>query len=360
MPVSSRRNPAPAPDAASRQPILSVRDMDVTFPSPAGPLYALRGLSFDLAAGQRLGFVGESGAGKSMAAFAVLNLVSEPGRISGGSVVFEGTDLTKAHQRHLRHVRGNRIAMIFQDPMMTLNPVLTIGAQMTEVLRTHMGVGAAQARERAIEKLREVAIPSPETRIDAYPHELSGGLRQRVVIAIALLTDPAIIIADEPTTALDVTIQAEILALLLDLCARRQMGLILITHDLAVVSQVTQDLIVLYAGTVAEAGPTAQVLRAPRHPYTRGLLRALPQNNAPGAPLAQIPGAMPSLGALPSGCAFWPRCPHADDHCRTDIPPLRLLGAGHRAACHHAERIAAEATPGSGDGMPRAQEPVEW
>ncbi len=251
--------------------LLEVRDLEVIFPTRAGALKALRGIDFDLEAGDRLGIVGESGAGKSMAAFAILNLISEPGRIAAGQILFEGQDLVSMSAAGLRSIRGNRIAMIFQDPMATLNPVLTVGSQMVEALRAHQRIGRAAAKAQSIEKLREVAVPSPESRFDAYPHELSGGLRQRVVIAIALLTDPAIIIADEPTTALDVTIQAEILALLLDLCATRKVGLILISHDLAVVSQVTERIIVMYAGLIVEAGGTNAVISRPRQPLHPGL-----------------------------------------------------------------------------------------
>ncbi|MDJ0949870.1 MAG: ABC transporter ATP-binding protein [Alphaproteobacteria bacterium] len=319
--------------------LLEVRGLEVTFPLRGAALTALRGVDFTLDAGERLGIVGESGAGKSMAAFAILNLISEPGRISAGEILFDGRDLARLSDNHMRAIRGNRIAMIFQDPMMTLNPVLTIGTQMVECLKAHQKIGEAEAKRRAIEKLREVAIPSPETRFDSYPHELSGGLRQRVVIAIALLLDPAIIIADEPTTALDVTIQAEIMGLMIALCENHNVGLILITHDIAVVSEITRRLIVMYAGRIVEAGPTAELIAAPRHPYTRGLLKALPQKNRPGGMLHQIPGTMPSLAAIPDGCAFHPRCEHADARCRRSVPALRDVG-GRLVSCHHAERIS--------------------
>ncbi|MEE9589327.1 MAG: ABC transporter ATP-binding protein, partial [Hyphomicrobiaceae bacterium] len=273
--------------------LLEVKDLRVEFPSRHGVLTALRGVSFFLNAGERLGIVGESGAGKSMAAFAILNLVSAPGRITAGQILFEGRDISNFTDTQMRAIRGNRISMIFQDPMMTLNPVLTVGVQMVEALKAHSSISDYEAKRISIDKLREVAIPSPESRFDAYPHELSGGLRQRVVIAIALLTDPAVIIADEPTTALDVTIQAEILALLLELCRNHDMGLILITHDLAVVSQVTQRVLVMYAGRIVEEGVTRTIITDPHHPYTHGLIAALPQQNKPGEPLNQIPGTMP-------------------------------------------------------------------
>jgi len=318
--------------------LLEVNNLQVEFPSRHGVLVALRGVSFALDAGERLGIVGESGAGKSMAAFAILNLVSAPGRITGGEILFDGQDISKLSDTEMRSIRGDRISMIFQDPMMTLNPVLTVGVQMVETLKAHREISDAEAKRLSIERLREVAIPSPETRFDAYPHELSGGLRQRVVIAIALLTDPAVIIADEPTTALDVTIQAEILALLLELCRNHDVGLILITHDLAVVSQVTQRVIVMYAGRIVEEGLTRNVITRPLHPYTHGLIGALPQQNEPGEPLNQIPGTMPSLDAVPSGCAFHPRCQFADERCHDELPTLREIEASH-VACHHAELV---------------------
>ncbi|MGI9408024.1 MAG: ABC transporter ATP-binding protein [Hyphomicrobiaceae bacterium] len=319
--------------------LLEVDNLEVTFPTRRGKLHALRGVSLSLDAGERLGIVGESGAGKSMAAFAILNLISEPGRISDGHIRFEGRDLATTSEDEIRAIRGDRISMIFQDPMMTLNPVMTVGTQMVETLQAHRTISETDARDLSIAKLAEVQIPSPEARFDAYPHELSGGLRQRVVIAIALLSDPAIIIADEPTTALDVTIQAEILALLLALCRDHDTALILITHDLAVVSQVTEQVMVMYAGRIVEAGPTRRIIDAPQHPYTRGLIAALPEQNKPGQPLNQIPGSMPSLDNVPPGCAFSPRCTFADDLCRSDIPELN--DPDHPGvACHHVERVA--------------------
>lgn len=325
--------------------LLEVKDLQVEFPSRHGVLTALRGVSFSLHAGERLGIVGESGAGKSMAAFAILNLVSAPGRITAGEILFEGLDLSKLSDTEMRTVRGDRISMIFQDPMMTLNPVLTVGVQMVETLKAHREISNAEAKRLSIERLREVAIPSPEARFDSYPHELSGGLRQRVVIAIALLTDPGVVIADEPTTALDVTIQAGILALLLELCRNHDVGLILITHDLAVVSQVTQRVLVMYAGRIVEEGPTRSVIEHPLHPYTHGLIGALPQQNRPGEPLNQIPGTMPSLDAVPFGCAFHPRCQFADEKCNNESPKLRAL-QDQIVACHHAERVLARLQEG--------------
>jgi len=303
--------------------MLEVRDLHVAFPrGKRAEVEALRGVDLRLEKGERLGVVGESGAGKSMLAFAILNLIAEPGRVSAGEIVFHGQNLLELGERDIRRIRGNRISMIFQDPMVTLNPVLTIGTQMIETLKAHRRISDAEARGLCVAKLREVAIPSAEARMDAYPHELSGGLRQRVVIAIALLTDPELIIADEPTTALDVTIQAEIMALILKLCRENDVALILITHDLGVVAEVTERLMIMYAGKCVEEGPTRATIDAPTHPYTYGLLRALPQKVGRGQRLYQIPGSMPPITALPPGCAYHPRCERASDRCRREIPPL--------------------------------------
>ncbi|OUR75567.1 methionine ABC transporter ATP-binding protein [Alphaproteobacteria bacterium 46_93_T64] len=320
--------------------LLEVNKLEVQFPLGRKTLQAIHGISFALEEGERLGIVGESGAGKSVAAFSILNLLSKPGRISAGEVVFEGQVISEFSRAQMRHIRGNRISMIFQDPMMTLNPVLTIGTQMSECLKTHRNISNSEAREISISKLRDVMIPSPENRMDSYPHELSGGMRQRVVIAIALLSDPSIIIADEPTTALDVTIQAEIMALMLELCKNNNVGLVLITHDLAVVSQVTERIIVMYAGRIVEEGLTHDVITNPKHPYTRGLIKALPQENLPGTRLNQIRGSMPALDAIPAGCSFNPRCDFADGECHKDVPAL-VGSETHRAACVHIDRIPA-------------------
>jgi peptide/nickel transport system ATP-binding protein len=315
--------------------LLSVNRLSVSFPRQGRLLTAVNEVSFSLEPGQRLGLVGESGAGKSVTGFSIINLVSKPGFISGGSILFEGRELTTMPVRELRSIRGNRISMIFQDPMMTLNPVLSIGEQMTETLRAHRAISRGEARGLAAACLAKVHIASPEKRLRQYPHELSGGMRQRVVIAIALLADPSLIIADEPTTALDVTIQAEIMDLLIELCESSRMGLILITHDLGVVSQITHDLAVMYAGRIVETGPTAGVIAGPLHPYTQGLLAALPESAREGRRLNQIPGLMPVLAALPPGCSFHPRCPLAREECARCAPELRAApGAARRhAAC---------------------------
>ena len=313
--------------------LLQLNHVEVRFPLRDSELIALRDVSFSIDRGERLGIVGESGAGKSVAAFSILNLISRPGYIAQGEILFDGQDIVRLSEAQLGAIRGNRITMIFQDPMMTLNPVLTIGTQMIECLQTHCAMSEKQARKIAIENLEKVRIPSAAARIDQYPHELSGGMRQRVVIAIALLTQPDLIIADEPTTALDVTIQAEIMALLLELCEQEQVSLILITHDLGVVSQVTQRTIVMYAGRIIEEGPTRQIITQPRHPYTEGLIKALPENSRAGQRLNQIPGNMPSLAQIPAGCAFHPRCEHRGALCDQEMPGF--TGTEHsRVACH--------------------------
>jgi peptide/nickel transport system ATP-binding protein len=299
---------------------------------------ALNQISFDLAKGERLGIVGESGAGKSITGFSLMNLLSRPGYIDSGQILFGGQDITQLSEAEMRKIRGNRMAMIFQDPMVTLNPVLTIGQQMVETLRAHRSLSKAEAEQIAILKLREVYIPSPEERLNQYPHELSGGMRQRIIIAMALLLDPELIIADEPTTALDVTIQADIMELLLELCQSNKVGLILITHDLGVVSQMTERTLVMYAGRLIEAGPTREIINDPQHPYTQGLINALPQQTLPGQRLKQIPGNMPSLTAIPTGCPFSPRCEYAVDHCRKILPEIVRYGQVE-VACHEVSRL---------------------
>lgn len=313
--------------------ILEVENLEVQFGLRSGAVTALREINFTLERGERLGIVGESGAGKSVLGFSILNLISKPGHISKGNIRFEGRDLAELSQEELRGVRGNRISMIFQDPMMTLNPVLTIGEQMIECLLAHRKISKVDAKKIALSKLKQVYIPSPEKRLDQYPHELSGGMRQRIVIAIGLLMDPDIIIADEPTTALDVTIQAEIMELMLELCERNNVALILITHDLGVVSQVTQKTIVMYAGRIIEQGPTKEIINDAQHPYTQGLMNALPQMAVPGQRLNQIRGSMPPLQRIPTGCAFNPRCNYTMEICKHNLPDYSQSG-GCRVACH--------------------------
>lgn len=314
--------------------LLTIDHLNVDFALRSVTLRAINDVSLSIQQGERLGVVGESGAGKSVLGFSIINLISKPGYIASGEVFFWGKDLSKYSQEQMRKIRGNQIAMIFQDPMMTLNPVLTIGSQMRETLLAHREILKSEASEICIEKLKKVYIPSPEKRLEQYPHEFSGGMRQRIVIAISLLTDPSLIIADEPTTALDVTIQAEILDLLLELCETDKMGLMLITHDLAVVSQVTQRIAVMYAGTIVELGPTSQITDEPQHPYTIGLLGALPQRAGTLKRLNQIPGVMPGLAKIPAGCPFSNRCSLVEDICRSTRPALKLKLNGTQVACH--------------------------
>ncbi|MEE4264870.1 MAG: ABC transporter ATP-binding protein [Desulfobacteraceae bacterium] len=315
--------------------LLEVKDLEVKFALRLGELTAINGVSFTLDRGERLGIVGESGAGKSVTGFAIINLLSKPGYISAGRILFEGQELNRLPEEKMREIRGNRISMIFQDPMMTLNPVLTISTQMVETVLAHQNVSKAEAMDIALEKLKKVHIPSPEKRLHQYPHECSGGMRQRIVAAIALLTNPALIIADEPTTALDVTIQAEIMDLLLELCKSEKMAFILITHDLSVVSQVTEKIAVMYAGKIVEAGSTEAIIKDPKHPYTQGLIKALPGSLQAGTRLNQIPGMMPTLTDIPPGCAFHPRCKISDTVCQAEVPLLTSIEEYDRMiACH--------------------------
>ena len=315
--------------------LLEVKDLEVKFALRLGELTAINGVSFTLDRGERLGIVGESGAGKSVTGFAIINLLSKPGYISAGRILFEGQELNRLPEEKMREIRGNRISMIFQDPMMTLNPVLTISTQMVETVLAHQNVSKAEAMDIALEKLKKVHIPSPQKRLHQYPHECSGGMRQRIVAAIALLTNPALIIADEPTTALDVTIQAEIMDLLLELCESEKMAFILITHDLSVVSQVTEKIAVMYAGKIVEAGSTEAIIQDPKHPYTQGLIKALPGSLQPGTRLNQIPGMMPTLTDIPPGCAFHPRCKISDTVCQAQVPLLISIDEYDRMiACH--------------------------
>ncbi|SBS36393.1 Oligopeptide transport ATP-binding protein OppD [Marinomonas spartinae] len=300
--------------------LLTVNNLNVNFHIKGIELAALIDVSFTLNRGERIAIVGESGAGKSILGLSIVNLLDKPGYIKSGSVKLENKELSKMNTRQLQEIRGKRIAMIFQDPMMTLNPVLTIGAQLVEAIRSHTRISFKDARNIAIEKLHSVQIASPERRFDQYPHELSGGMRQRVIIASVLLLNPDIIIADEPTTALDVTIQAEIIQLLLDVCHDNSMALILISHDLGVVSRVAERTLVMYAGRIVEEAPTLELINDPQHPYTQGLLNALPQMSLPGQRLNQIQGNMPALNDRPSGCAFHPRCPYATQKCRSEQP----------------------------------------
>ncbi|MCB2130271.1 MAG: ABC transporter ATP-binding protein [Rhodobacteraceae bacterium] len=313
--------------------LLEVRGLKTHFPTSSGIARAVDGVSFTLERGEVLGLVGESGSGKSVTGFSLIGLVDEPGRIVDGEIRFEGRDLVGQPTKELRRIRGRDIAMVFQDPMMTLNPVLSIATQMHLALEAHEKIGKEEARQRSIEALARVGIPSPEGRIDSFPHQFSGGMRQRVAIAIALLHRPKLIIADEPTTALDVSIQAQILAEMKALVKEFGMAMIWISHDLATVSSIADRIAVMYAGRIVEAGPVGQVLRSPRHPYTQGLLDSLPTRTSPGEELAQIPGTTPSLINLPSGCAFAPRCARANAECA--VIPEEVYEDARRFRCHH-------------------------
>jgi peptide/nickel transport system ATP-binding protein len=319
---------------AEAQPALEVAGLETHFFTKAGVVKAVNGVSFTVAPGEILGLVGESGCGKSITGFSILGLVDAPGRIVAGSIRFKGEELTTAGEERLRSLRGDRIAMIFQDPMMTLNPVLRIDTQMVEAVRAHRRISKAAALGMARDALADVGIPSPERRLQAYPHELSGGMRQRVAIATAFINKPDVIIADEPTTALDVTIQGQILAEAQALCARTGTAMIWITHDLAVVSSLADRIAVMYAGRIVETGRTADIVSAPLHPYTKGLIGSVPSHNRRGERLTQIPGMTPSLLNLPPGCAFRTRCSRATGIC-TSQPELAEAGARRAVRCFH-------------------------
>ena len=313
---------------------LDVQGLSTHFFTRAGVVKAVDDISFSVARGRVLGLVGESGSGKSVTGFSLIGLVDAPGRITSGKILFQGRDLTKLDERELRDLRGNRIAMIFQDPMMTLNPVLRIDTQMIETVLAHDNVSRVVARQRSRDALGMVGIPSPEERLTAYPHQFSGGMRQRVAIAIALLHRPDLIIADEPTTALDVTIQAQILAEVQRLAREVGTALIWITHDLSVIAGLADDIAVMYAGRIVETGRVEEVLDRPLHPYTHGLIGSVPSRNARGSRLRQIPGMTPSLLNLPVGCAFRSRCPRADAACAAD-PPDSFPVEGRTLRCFH-------------------------
>ncbi|MGN8084469.1 ABC transporter ATP-binding protein [Ralstonia sp. 22086] len=332
--------------ASTNATTLEVRNLRTHFFTREGVLPAVDDVSFSLARGRILGLVGESGSGKSVTGFSIMGLVDPPGRVVGGEILYQGRDLTKLPPRELRKLQGNRIAMVFQDPMMTLNPVLRIDAQMIEAVRAHSGMNHKQAREHARDTLGLMGIPSPEERLRAYPHQLSGGMRQRVAIAIAMLHRPDLIIADEPTTALDVTIQAQILSEVQKLARMHGTALIWITHDLSVVAGLADEVAVMYAGRIVEHGPVDAVLDAPLHPYTMGLIDSLPSENCRGQRLRQIPGMTPNLLALPAGCAFAARCPRATDVCGaapeiTQPVPERLVRCFHPGAQHASSREVA-------------------
>ncbi len=327
-------NGGSAGGAAPGGPLLEIADLRVTFSTAEGVARAVDGVDLTVDAGETVGLVGESGCGKSVTALATLRLVDHPGLIAHGSRVrFEGRDLLSLAERDIRAVRGNHLALIPQEPAAALNPVLTVGSQVAEVVRAHQHVTRAEAAWRAVEMLKAVGIPDPEKRARAYAHQLSGGMRQRVLIAIALACRPRLLLADEPTTALDVTIQAEILELLDGLQRDLGMAVLLITHNLGLVAERTRRVYVMYAGQIAEEAPTVDLFASPAHPYTQGLMAAVPRPDAPRERLASIPGQVPPATAWPAGCRFHPRCPFAFDRCRTEMPPLLPAGEGRRARC---------------------------
>ncbi|OYU47387.1 MAG: methionine ABC transporter ATP-binding protein [Rhizobiales bacterium PAR1] len=328
----------------TQAPVISVRNLVVEFATRRGILRAIDGVSFDIMPGEVLGVVGESGAGKSVTGSAIIGLIEPPGRIAGGEILLHGKRIDNLPAEEMRRIRGRKIAMIFQDPLTSLNPLYRVGEQLIETIQTHTDLSASAARARAIDLLAEVGIPAPERRIDGYPHEFSGGMRQRVVIALALSAEPDFIVADEPTTALDVSVQAQIIQLIKKLCRERGTAVMLVTHDMGVIAETADRVAVMYAGRVAEIGPVRDVVKHPLHPYAKGLMGAIPTLEAEAERLVQIPGSMPRLTNIPKGCAFNPRCERVMDRCRIERPepsdPKGDLSSGaaimpgHRVACH--------------------------
>lgn len=313
-------------------PLLEVHDLSIAFDTRRGPLTAVDGISFSLASGEILGVVGESGAGKSLTGSAIIGLLERPGRIAGGEILFEGNRIDNLSPEKMRRIRGKKIGSIFQDPLTSLNPLYTVGRQLIETIQTHLDLNRTQARSSAVELLADVGIPAPDERIDHYPHQFSGGMRQRVVIALALCANPKLVIADEPTTALDVSIQSQIIALLKKMCREHGTAVILITHDMGVIAETVDRVAVMYSGRLAEIGPVHQVIKGPRHPYTRGLMGSIPVIGADVPYLTQIEGAMPRLSDIPPGCAFHPRCPKAMPRCSAIRPEPRHIN-GCDVAC---------------------------
>ncbi|MDF3010788.1 MAG: methionine transporter ATP-binding protein [Burkholderiales bacterium] len=320
--------------------ILSVENLSVQFPTRRGTLVALDSISFHINPGEILGVVGESGAGKSITGLAIIGLLEPPGRIAGGEVRLEGRRIDHLKGGEMRRVRGRKIGVVFQDPLTSLNPLYTVGQQLTETITTHLPLSGNAARERAISLLKEVGIPGAEARLDHYPHQFSGGMRQRVVIALAIAAEPALIIADEPTTALDVSIQAQIIALLKRLAQTRGTAVMLITHDMGVIAETSHRVAVMYAGRIVEIGPVRDVIHAPRHPYTVGLMGSIPKIASRKIRLVQIEGSMPRLNAIPRGCAFNPRCPRRFERCLAERPVLLPAGTSEAACWLHAPAAA--------------------
>jgi peptide/nickel transport system ATP-binding protein len=325
-----------------RDPLLSVRDLVVEFPTRRGVLRAIDQVSFDIAEGEVLGMVGESGAGKSITGAAIIGLIEPPGRIAGGEIRLKGERIDNLSPEAMRRVRGRRIGMVFQDPLTSLNPLYTVARQLTETIRTHLDVSDREARARAVALLDRVGIPAAARRIDDYPHHFSGGMRQRVVIALALCAEPELVIADEPTTALDVSVQAQIIDVLKEICAERGASVMLITHDMGVIAETADRVAVLYAGRLAEIGPVRDVIQSAEHPYTQGLMGSIPTITQETDRLVQIPGSMPRLNAIPPGCPFNPRCPHVFDRCVRERPDAFPRGGGRRVACWLYPRVGSD------------------
>ncbi len=315
--------------------LIQVKNLQISFKYDGMMTPVIRGVSFDIKRGETLGMVGESGSGKSVTSREIMRLIATPpARIDSGEILFEGRDILKMSDDELRSIRGNRISMIFQEPMTSLNPVYTCGDQIMEVIRLHKGVSKKEARQMAIEMLREVGVQSPETRVDCYPHELSGGMRQRVMIAMALSCSPTLLISDEPTTALDPTIQAQILQLIKDMKKKLNMSVLFITHDLGVVAQNCDRVVVMYAGKIVEVAEVCELFDHPAHPYTQGLIMSIPKMSSDVEELYSIDGSIPSFGSLPGGCTFGPRCPYFTEECTKSEPVLKDIGGGHLCACH--------------------------
>ena len=315
--------------------LIQVKNLQISFKYDGVMTPVIRGVSFDIKRGETLGMVGESGSGKSVTSREIMRLIATPpARIDSGEILFEGRDILKMSDDELRSIRGNRISMIFQEPMTSLNPVYTCGDQIMEVIRLHKGVSKKEARQMAIEMLREVGVQSPETRVDCYPHELSGGMRQRVMIAMALSCSPTLLISDEPTTALDPTIQAQILQLIKDMKKKLNMSVLFITHDLGVVAQNCDRVVVMYAGKIVEVAEVCELFDHPAHPYTQGLIMSIPKMSSDVEELYFIDGSIPSFGSLPGGCTFGPRCPYFTEECTKSEPVLKDIGGGHLCACH--------------------------
>jgi oligopeptide transport system ATP-binding protein len=328
--------------------VLTVKDLETRFPADGGSLRAVSGVSFELEKGSTLGIVGESGSGKSVLNLSLMRLVPPPGRITRGEIIFDGSDIVSLSPEEVRKLRGRRISMIFQDPAASLNPYARISSQMAEITRLHLGHSRRQAVDHAVKMLESVGIPDAARQVHSYPHEFSGGMRQRVMIAMALSCGPELLIADEPTTALDVTIQAQILDLIKSLSGRLGTSVILVTHDLGVAAGTTDKILVMYAGRVFEEAATTELFAAPANPYTKGLLRSMPDPlRDSGEPLHQIPGSPPDLASVTDGCPFAARCERAEDICRAELPPFAAVSAGHRSLCHFADEVYAESLSGT-------------